>query len=263
MTFVSIKAEGTRPGPRLGQPDRPELPPRQGSHAACRRHAGPGMGDDFETGRGAARQSLRLPGKAGCHEQTRRAQLVRGQHEPPRGGKVIMFGETPNLADHGSGRGGFQRLFHRPEAFLRIACLDQDDALWIEPEPDEARRIGKPRLAQGLGLENPENGPHDRASASGLALPRKTCRESQSKTRGGSPIMRPPGDDLMQSPAGQAARQGTIEAAGSFARQMNGRLCWLPGPCRLATQGQAIACFSRFEKGDPRAQKIHPFRLAG
>jgi len=219
------------------------------------------MGNDFETGRSAARQSLRLPGKAGGHEQTRRAQLVRGQHKPPRGGKVIVFGKAPDLADHRGGCGGFQRLFHRPEAFLRIASLDQDDALRIEPEPDEARRIGKPRLAQGLCLENPENGPHDRAS--GLALPRKTRRESQSKTGGGSPIMRPPGDDLMQSPAGQPTRQGTIKAAGSFLRQMNGRLCSLTRPCRLAAQGQAIACFSRFEEGDPRAQKIHPFRLAG
>jgi len=157
MFFLPVEAQSARPGSRLGEPDGPELLPRQRPRATGRWQAHPRLCTELETGGRAARQSLRLPGKARCHEQARRFLSSRSEQETPRGGKIIMSGEAPDLADDSRRRRAFQSLFHGPEAFLRIARLDQDHTFGIKPEQGKPRRIGKPRLTQRLRFENPQD----------------------------------------------------------------------------------------------------------
>jgi len=165
-----------------------------------------------------------------------------------------VAGKAPDFANHRRRRGAFQSLFHGPEAFLRVVSLNEDHPLRIEPEQGKARRIGKPRLMPCLTFENPQDGP--------LLLPGKPRSQSQSEARGRGAVMRPQGDYLMQSPAHQPIRQSLVEAAKRILRQSDGALLSPVRPGRPMAQSEAGLAFRGFEKGDPRAQKIHPFRLA-
>jgi len=75
--------------------------------------------------------------------------------------------------------------------------------------------------------------------------------------------MRPQGDDFMQGAPRQPIGQGSVETAGRPLREMDGASLLPLRPGWPMAHSRSAIRLRHFEEGDPRAQKIHPFRLAG
>ncbi len=223
-----------------------------------RRQRAAGMRAHLEACCGAAAKRLGLPREACGHKKPRRAALARGQEKPARGRKIIDFGQAPDLADHRSWRAAPQGFLHRPEAFMRIARLDENELGRIETAIVKPRCIGLACLIGRLGFDDPDNGGFGFGFYAGRRG-RKSRRQSKSKSRGSRPIARAQGDNLMQASGSKTILQDTIETAGHadvITSQSDMR--------RLVSLSPA---FQRrptplgFEGGNLRAQKINSFRL--
>ncbi len=135
---------------------------------------------------------------------------------------------------------------------MRIARLDQHEAAGIYAQKRQPRPIKCARLARGLGLDDPDDG------RAGLCRsPGKTRSQGKGKTGGRRAGGRTSRDDLMQGAAFKPALQGAIEAARLLRIAQSHPAA--PGGCRRSSFRQARSRRQPPpERGDFRAQKIHP-----
>lgn len=160
------------------------------------------MGADFEPRIGAARKR---PGArhAGKKEKGGDCVFLCGKDEPARSGQIISLGRE-NLADHGSGCGALQRLFHGPERLFGACRMDEKERSRIYPMQGEARPIKRALFARGEILADPD----DRR-----APPRRPQMrgERQGKTCRGGLIAGSRRHDLVQGAKLEAAGKLAIE----------------------------------------------------
>ena len=108
--------------------------------------------------------------------------------------------ESVDGAGDGCGRGGAQRLFHRPEGFFFVSRLDQDQSRGIETKRAHTVAVRRAATGEGTRRKNEQDRPGRRAA-----------EEGGGEAESGGHIFIGLGRDLVQRAVEKAALQMRIE----------------------------------------------------